>query len=122
MIYMQYVSSLLCTQTIQQTVQSHESAVKSVTEKGEALLDTVNDPTISENMKRLQADYQDLCLAAKVFLTVSYLDITNITWNEGCEIGPIFYILIIACAVFIIIYEQTLKKSNFGPKPLLFQA
>lgn len=120
---MQYVSSsLLCTQTIQQTVQSHESAVKSVTEKGEALLDTVNDPTISENMRRLQADYQDLCLAAKVFLTVSYLDITNITWNEGCEIGPISYILIIACAIFIIIYEQTLKKSNFGPKPILFQA
>ncbi|KAF1374585.1 hypothetical protein PFLUV_G00230620 [Perca fluviatilis] len=51
--------------TIQQTVQSHESAVKSVFEKGEALLNTVHDPTISDNMKKLQADYQDLCLAAK---------------------------------------------------------
>lgn len=97
---MQYVSSSLCTQTIQQTVQSHESAVKSVIEKGEALLDTVNDPTISENMKRLQADYQDLCLAAKVVLTVSYSDISSIPWNEGCEIGPISYILIIAYAFF----------------------
>lgn len=96
--------------------------MKSVTEKGETLLDTVNDPTISENMRRLQADYQDLCLAAKVCLTVSYSDITNITWNEGCEIVPISYILIIACAIFITIYEQTLKKSNFGPKPILFQA
>lgn len=53
-------------QTIQQTVQSHESAVKSVFEKGEALLDTVHDAIISDNMKKLQADYQDLCLAAKV--------------------------------------------------------
>uniref|UniRef100_A0A1A8H4I9 Spectrin repeat containing, nuclear envelope 1b n=1 Tax=Nothobranchius korthausae TaxID=1143690 RepID=A0A1A8H4I9_9TELE len=51
--------------TIQQTVESHESAVKSVIEKGEALLDMINDPTISENMKKLQADYQDLFLAAK---------------------------------------------------------
>lgn len=53
-------------QTIQQTVQSHESAVKSVFEKGEALLDIVHDATISDNMKKMQADYQDLCLAAKV--------------------------------------------------------
>ncbi|XP_032356678.1 nesprin-1 isoform X1 [Etheostoma spectabile] len=51
--------------TILQTVQSHESAVKSVFEKGEALLNTVHDPIISDNMKKLQADYQDLCLAAK---------------------------------------------------------
>lgn len=57
-------------QTIQQTVQSHESAVKSVFEKGEALLDTVHDATISDNMKKLQADYQDLCLAAKVWTAV----------------------------------------------------
>lgn len=54
-------------QTIQQTVQSHESALKSVFEKGEALLDTVHDTAISDNMKKLQADYQDLCLAAKVW-------------------------------------------------------
>lgn len=53
-------------QTIQQTVQSHESALKSVFEKGQALLDTVHDTTISDNMKKMQADYQDLCSAAKV--------------------------------------------------------
>ncbi|KAK6304736.1 hypothetical protein J4Q44_G00253220 [Coregonus suidteri] len=51
--------------TIQQTVQSHESAVRSVVEKGGALLDTVCDPTIRDNMNRLQTDYQDLCTAAK---------------------------------------------------------
>ncbi|KAJ3587068.1 hypothetical protein NHX12_013458, partial [Muraenolepis orangiensis] len=45
--------------------QSHESMVRSVVEKGEALLDTVQDPTVPDNMKRLQADYQDLCSAAK---------------------------------------------------------
>lgn len=76
-------------QTIQQTVQSHESAVKSVIEKGEALLDTVNDPTISKNMKRLQADYQDLCLVAKVCL--------------NC--------LIIVYAIFIIFNKQTLRPQ-----------
>ncbi|KAG2468780.1 SYNE1 protein, partial [Polypterus senegalus] len=46
---------------IQQTVLSHESSVKSVIEKGEALLDTVRDATVSENMKKLQEEYQDLC-------------------------------------------------------------
>lgn len=59
---------MLPLQTIQQTVQSHESAVKCVIEKGEALLDTVHDPTISDNMKKLQTDYQDLCLLAKVWV------------------------------------------------------
>lgn len=56
----------LYVQTIQQTVQSHESALKSVFEKGQALLDTVHDTTIGDNMKKMQTDYQDLCLAAKV--------------------------------------------------------
>lgn len=67
MISLQHAAPSSLLQTIQQTVQSHESAVKSVIEKGEALLDTVHDPTISDNMKNLQADYQDLCLAAKVW-------------------------------------------------------
>ncbi|KAJ0008744.1 hypothetical protein NQD34_016159 [Periophthalmus magnuspinnatus] len=52
--------------TVQQTVQSHEPTVKSVIEKGEALLEWIRDPTIRDNMKKLQADYQDLCLAAKI--------------------------------------------------------
>ncbi|XP_052352542.1 nesprin-1-like isoform X4 [Oncorhynchus keta] len=51
--------------TIQQTVHSHESAVRSVVEKGEVLLDMVCDPTIRDNMNRLQTDYQELCTAAK---------------------------------------------------------
>lgn len=55
-----------CLQTIQQTVQSHDSAVRSVIEKGAALLDTVHDSTVGDNVRKLQADYQDLCLAAKV--------------------------------------------------------
>lgn len=53
-------------QTIQQTVQSHESAVKCVMEKGEALLDAIQDPIISDNMNSLQADFLELCLLAKV--------------------------------------------------------
>ena len=51
-------------------MQSHESAVRSVIEKGEALLDTVRDPTISDNMSRLQTDYKDICTTAKVGFTV----------------------------------------------------
>lgn len=47
-------------------MQSHESAVRSVVEKGEVLLDMVCDPTIRDNMNRLQIDYQELCTAAKV--------------------------------------------------------
>ncbi|KAG1946578.1 nesprin-1 [Pimephales promelas] len=52
--------------TIQQTIQSHESAVKSVIEKGDALLETIRDPSVSENIGKLKADYQDLCKDAKV--------------------------------------------------------
>lgn len=59
-------SNFLYVQTIQHTVQSRESALKSVFEKGQALLDIVHDTTISDNMKTMQAGYQDLCLAAKV--------------------------------------------------------
>ncbi|XP_056332551.1 nesprin-1-like isoform X4 [Danio aesculapii] len=51
--------------TIQQTIQSHESAVKSVIEKGDALLETIRDPSISENISKLKTDYQDLCADAK---------------------------------------------------------
>uniref|UniRef100_A0A8C7ULC6 Spectrin repeat containing, nuclear envelope 1b n=1 Tax=Oncorhynchus mykiss TaxID=8022 RepID=A0A8C7ULC6_ONCMY len=46
-------------------LQSHESAVRSVVEKGEVLLNMVCDPTIRDNMNRLQTDYQELCTAAK---------------------------------------------------------
>uniref|UniRef100_A0AAV2JAL2 Calponin-homology (CH) domain-containing protein n=1 Tax=Knipowitschia caucasica TaxID=637954 RepID=A0AAV2JAL2_KNICA len=52
--------------TIQQTVQSHEPAVKSVLEKGENLLELVHDPIIRENMKKLQTNFQDLSLASKI--------------------------------------------------------
>lgn len=40
--------------------------MRSVMERGETLLDSVKDPTISENMSKLQADYTELCSAAKV--------------------------------------------------------
>lgn len=52
--------------TIQQSIQSHESAVRSVIERGEALLETIRDPSINENICKLKADYQDLCNDAKV--------------------------------------------------------
>lgn len=42
-------------------------------EKGEVLLETVHDPTISDNLSRLQTDYQDICTAAKVGLTTDHV-------------------------------------------------
>ncbi|RXM34120.1 Nesprin-1 [Acipenser ruthenus] len=47
--------------TIQQTVLSHESSVKSVIEKGRALLDIIRDPSVSNNMNKLQSEYHKLC-------------------------------------------------------------
>ncbi|XP_077587652.1 nesprin-1 [Stigmatopora nigra] len=51
--------------TIQQAVQSHESAVKCALEKGQVLLEMVRDPLVSEKAKTLQADYLELCSLAK---------------------------------------------------------
>ena len=55
-------------QTILQTVQSHDSALKSVLEKGEVLLDSVHDPSIRDNLRTLQEDYLLLCDAAQVHI------------------------------------------------------
>lgn len=63
---MKWLFSFSFVQTIQQTVQSHESALRCVFEKGQALLDIIHDTTISDNIKKMQADYQDLCSTAKV--------------------------------------------------------
>ena len=46
---------------------SHEPSVKSVREKGEALLELVQDVTLKDKIDQLQSDYQDLCSAAKVW-------------------------------------------------------
>lgn len=59
-------SLIVLEQTIQQSVESHESAVRCVIEKGEALLESVQDPAISEKMEKLQIDYYSLCNSAQV--------------------------------------------------------
>uniref|UniRef100_A0A480VEC9 Nesprin-1 isoform X8 n=1 Tax=Sus scrofa TaxID=9823 RepID=A0A480VEC9_PIG len=51
--------------SLQQTVLSHEPSVKSVREKGEALLELVQDVTLKDKIDQLQSDYQDLCSAGK---------------------------------------------------------
>ncbi|KAM9000867.1 nesprin-1 isoform 8-T9 [Sarcophilus harrisii] len=51
--------------SIQQMVLSHEPSVKSINEKGEALLELVPDVTIKDKIQKLQTDYQDLCNAGK---------------------------------------------------------
>lgn len=67
---MKQVISYSVIQTIQQTVQSHELALRCVLEKAQALLDIVPDSTIGDNIKKMQADYHDLCSAAKVLTHV----------------------------------------------------
>nr|XP_023420318.1 nesprin-1 isoform X2 [Cavia porcellus] len=51
--------------SLQQTVLSHEPAVNSVREKGEALLDLIQDVTLKDKIDKLQRDYQDLCSMGK---------------------------------------------------------
>lgn len=47
-------------------VLSHEPSVRSVREKGEALLELVQDVTLKDEVDKLQSDYKDLCGAGKV--------------------------------------------------------
>lgn len=47
-------------------VLSYEPSVKSVREKGEALLELVQDIALKDKIDKLQSDYQDLCGAGKV--------------------------------------------------------
>ncbi|KAM6272871.1 nesprin-1 isoform 2-T2 [Spheniscus humboldti] len=54
--------------SIQQTVLSHEPSIKSVIEKGEVLLDLVNDVTLKNNIQDLQSSYQELCSTAKAYV------------------------------------------------------
>ncbi|XP_026197444.1 nesprin-1 isoform X3 [Anabas testudineus] len=47
-----------------QMVQSHDGAVRSVMEKGDALLASVHYPSIRDKISRLQRDYSELCKTA----------------------------------------------------------
>ncbi|XP_028253699.1 nesprin-1 [Parambassis ranga] len=47
-----------------QMVQSHDGSIRSVLEKGDALLSSVNYSSIRDKMNRLQKDYTGLCTAA----------------------------------------------------------
>uniref|UniRef100_A0AAR2JHF7 Spectrin repeat containing, nuclear envelope 1b n=1 Tax=Pygocentrus nattereri TaxID=42514 RepID=A0AAR2JHF7_PYGNA len=50
---------------VEQALLSRNSAVSSVLEKGENLLSHLHSPSIRENMDRLQANYKELCTAAR---------------------------------------------------------
>lgn len=47
-------------------VQSHDGSIRSVVEKGDALLASVHYPSIRDKMNRLQRDYTELCKRAMV--------------------------------------------------------
>ncbi len=47
-------------------VQSHDGSIRSVVEKGDALLVSVHYPSIRDKMNRLQKDYTELCNTAMV--------------------------------------------------------
>ncbi|XP_038195664.1 nesprin-1 isoform X2 [Arvicola amphibius] len=51
--------------SLQQMVLSHEPSVNSVREKGEALLELVQDQTLKDKIQKLQSDFQDLCSMGK---------------------------------------------------------
>lgn len=53
-------------QALLQVVQSHDGSVRSVVEKGDALLSSVHYPSIRDKMNRLQRDYTELCKRAMV--------------------------------------------------------
>lgn len=56
----------LLLQALLQMVQSHDGSIRSVVEKGDALLTMVRYPSVRDKMNRLQRDYTDLCGAAMV--------------------------------------------------------
>lgn len=47
-------------------VQSHDGSIRSVVEKGDALLASVHYPSIRDKMNRLKKDYTELCDTAMV--------------------------------------------------------
>ncbi|XP_039981880.1 nesprin-1-like isoform X3 [Xiphias gladius] len=49
-------------------VQSHDGSIRSVVEKGDALLASVHYPSIRDKMNRLQRDYTELCKRAMAHL------------------------------------------------------
>nr|XP_045014662.1 nesprin-1 isoform X2 [Jaculus jaculus] len=51
--------------SLQQVVLSHEPSVTSLQEKGEALLELVQDVTLKDKLHQLQHDYQNLCSIGK---------------------------------------------------------
>ncbi|TRY57107.1 hypothetical protein DNTS_023982 [Danionella cerebrum] len=53
---------------VEQTLISRDSAVSFVLEKGETLLSLLHSPSITENMSKLQADYQELCSSARAYV------------------------------------------------------
>lgn len=55
-----------CFQAVEQMLLSRDSAVSFVLEKGETLLTLLHSPSITDNLTRLQTDYQELCFSARV--------------------------------------------------------
>uniref|UniRef100_A0A8C1T562 Spectrin repeat containing, nuclear envelope 1a n=1 Tax=Cyprinus carpio TaxID=7962 RepID=A0A8C1T562_CYPCA len=53
---------------VEQMLLSRDSAVSFVLEKGETLLTLLHSPSITDNMTRLQADYQELCSSARAIM------------------------------------------------------
>ncbi|KPP77537.1 nesprin-1-like, partial [Scleropages formosus] len=70
-------------QSIQLMVESHEAAVSCVVEKGGALLDSVCDTSISNNVARLQEDYQELHATAVMSRRMVVSDPTQSSTMEG---------------------------------------
>lgn len=82
-----------CVQAVEQTLLSRDSAVSFVIEKGETLLTLLHSPSITDNMTRLQTDYQEMCCSARVSahspqkcFTYSQSIIINVVYYEKTKI------------------------------------
>lgn len=83
------VSVCVCPQALLQMVQSHDGSIRSVMEKGDALLASVHYPSIRDKMHRIQKDYTALCKAAMVGTSSDAMAIRNKTifssaWRAAC--------------------------------------
>lgn len=62
-------------QALLQMVQSHDGSIRSVVEKGDALLSSVHYPSIRDKVTRLKRDYTELCNTAVVRTSYKLYDV-----------------------------------------------
>lgn len=70
-------------------VQSHDGSIRSVLEKGDALLASVHYPSIRDKMNRLKKDYTELCNTAMVRTTCAQVTVVMIYSAERNKVNAL---------------------------------